>query len=59
MLKLTIQTTLRIKEKEYAKIQKIAEIQERSINKQIEFILYQFIKEYEKVNGKIKIEEEE
>jgi len=46
-------TTLRVKENEYKKLQKIAEKQERSMNKQIEFIIYKYINEYEKINGKI------
>lgn len=48
-----IPITLRLKEETHKRIEKIAENQERSKNKQIEFILNQFIKEYEKVNGKI------
>ena len=49
--------SLRIKDIEYQKIKKIADIQGRSTNKQIEQILYQYIKDYEKINGKIEIEE--
>lgn len=50
-------TQLRIKEKTYEKIRKIAEEKERSINKQINFIVEQYINDYEKINGKIEIEE--
>lgn len=52
-------TQLRIKSATYAKVKKIAEEKERSINKQINFIIEQYIKEYEKVNGKIELKEEE
>lgn len=46
-------TTLRINSKDYEKIQIIAKRQQRSVNKQLLFIINQFINEYEKVNGKI------
>lgn len=46
-------TQLRIKEEAYTKVKAIAETQKRSINQQINFIIEQFIKDYEKVNGKI------
>ena len=49
--------SLRIKESEYDKIKTIAERQSRSANKQIEQIIYQFIQDYEKVNGKIEVEQ--
>lgn len=50
--------SLRIKNPEYEKLKIISENQGRSINKQIEQILYQYIKDYEKINGKIEIPEE-
>lgn len=46
-------TQLRIKEETYEKVKVIAENQQRSINQQINFIIEQFIKDYEKVNGKV------
>lgn len=49
---------LRLKDLEYEKIRTISEEKGRSINKQIEQIVYQYIKDYEKINGKISIEEE-
>ena len=49
--------SLRIKDREYEKIKIIAEKQGRSINKQIEQIIYQYISDYERVNGEIKIPE--
>lgn len=46
---------LRLKDEQDEKLKYIANKQERSKNKQIEFILNQFIAEYEKINGKIEI----
>lgn len=48
--------SLRIKEDDYEKIQKIAEENDRSMNKQIERIIKNAIKDYEKINGEIKID---
>lgn len=45
--------SMRLKETDYSKIKIISEVQNRSMNKQIETILQQFIKDYEKVNGEI------
>ena len=50
--------SLRLKEDEYQKLKTIADEKGRSMNKQIEQILYQFTKDYEKVNGKIELEKE-
>ena len=52
-------TQLRIKTSTYKKVKKIAKTNERSINKQIIFIIEQYIKDYEKVNGQIELKEEE
>jgi len=49
-----VRFSLRIKDSEYDKIKEIAEKQGRSANKQMEQIIYQFIQDYEKVNGTIK-----
>lgn len=49
-------TQLRIKDESFNKLKIIAEKQGRSANKQICFILEQFIKDYEKVNGKIELQ---
>lgn len=49
--------TLRIKNSNFLKIQNIAEKNKRSVNGQIEFILENFINEYEKFNGKFDIKE--
>ena len=51
--------SLRVKEKAYEQIKSIAKKQARSLNKQIEFILYQYLTDYERVNGKIELELEE
>lgn len=48
-------TQVRFNEETYEKIKRIAEKQDRSINKQINFIINQFINDYEKINGKIEI----
>lgn len=49
-------TQLRIKDTNFKKIKIIAEEQGRSTNGQICFIIEQFIKDYEKINGKIELE---
>lgn len=46
-------TQLRVKDSTAQKLKYIAEKQCRSVNQQIEYILLQFIMDYEKVNGKI------
>lgn len=48
-------TTLRLKDATYDKISFIAKEKERSINQQIEYILKEYIKDYEKINGEIKV----
>lgn len=48
--------SLRLKDEEHEKLKIISEKQGRSLNKQIEIIVYQFIEDYEKVTGKIKTE---
>lgn len=45
--------TLRLQENNFNKIKKIAELNKRSTAMQIEFIIELFIKDYEKLNGKI------
>ena len=52
-------TQLRLKEITANKIKIIAEEKERSLNAQIEYILKEYIKDYEKINGKIELPEEE
>lgn len=49
--------TLRLKDNEYEKLKAISGEKGRSINKQIEQVVYQYIKDYEKFNGKIEITE--
>ena len=49
-------TQLRIKDETAEKIKFIAEEKERSFNGQIEYILKQYIKDYERINGKIELQ---
>lgn len=48
-------TQLRMEENNYFKIKAIAEEKARSANSQIVYILEQYIKDYEKINGPIDI----
>lgn len=50
--------TLRLDDKKHEKLKIIADKQGRSLNKQIEFVLYNFIEDYEKVAGKIEIKKD-
>jgi len=52
-----VQFNLRLQDDTDAKLKVMAETQQRSKNKQIEFIINQFIKDYEKINGKIEIKD--
>lgn len=45
--------TLRLRESNYLKIDYIADKSKRSVNSQIEYIIENFITDYEKFNGKI------
>ncbi len=51
--------SLRLDDEAQEKIKVIAKKQARSKNKQIEFIIHQFLEDYERVNGKIELEPEE
>lgn len=53
------QFTLRLEEDNFKKVKAIADSSKRSIAMQIEFIIESFIKDYEKVNGKIEIQEKQ
>ena len=50
-------TNFRIDETAYKKTKIIAKNENRSINSQLEYFVIKEIKEYEKVNGEIAIEE--
>ena len=50
-----IRTQLRMDETTAEKIKEIAKRTERSMNAQINYIIKQFLNEYEKVNGKIEL----
>lgn len=47
---------LRLSDETHGKVSKIAEQQNRSLNKQVVHIIEQFIKDYEKINGKVETE---
>ena len=49
---------LRISDELDYKIKAIAKTEQRSKNKEIEYILQEYVKKYEMNNGKIEIEEE-
>ncbi|GMA52018.1 hypothetical protein GCM10025857_68150 [Alicyclobacillus contaminans] len=51
--------TLRLQEENFLKIRTIAERERRSIAMQIEYILEQFILDYERQNGEIHVEKED
>ncbi|MBQ3004381.1 MAG: Arc family DNA-binding protein [Clostridia bacterium] len=51
--------SLRISENLLDKIKYLAEANKRSANKEIEFILENYIKEFEKANGEIQISSDE
>ena len=52
-----IRTQLRMDEKTARKVKEIANKNERSMNAQINFIIKQFINDYENVNGKLETEQ--
>lgn len=52
-------TQLRVKDSTAKKLKYISEKSCRSLNQQMEFIMLQFIADYEKVNGKIDISDAE
>jgi len=56
--KMETRFTVRLKDEDYSKIKKIAEMNSRSVNKQLEFIIKNTIKDYEKILGEIKLESE-
>ncbi|WP_303997149.1 Arc family DNA-binding protein [Megamonas hypermegale] len=49
------QFTLRLQEENFLKIKAIAEADRRSIAMEIEYILEQYIKNYEKNNGTVQV----
>ena len=51
------QFTLRVQEHNFEKIKYIAGINKRSIAMEIEFIMERYIKEFEKENGSIPVDE--
>ncbi|MBR1765057.1 MAG: hypothetical protein IJ746_06640 [Ruminococcus sp.] len=59
MAVLKTQFTLRLNLVDHAKIKKIAEAQNRSINNMIETVIKQAIQKYEEENGEIELTEED
>ena len=53
-----ISLNIRLNDDFHAKIKYISEVEYRSLNNQIEFILQKYIKEYERDNGTIEAEYE-
>ena len=51
-----IQTGLRINENTYAKIRYLCTKEQRSLNNMIEYVLQQYVEQYEKENGTIPAE---
>ena len=49
--------SLRVSEELLGKIKRIAAQNKRSANKEIEFVLEQYVREYEKANGPLETEE--
>lgn len=48
-----IQTGLRINENAYAKLKTLSEMENRSLNNLVEYIIQRYIADYEKENGAI------
>ena len=59
MKQLQVQFSIRIEKEIKDKINEIASRNRRSMNGQIEFILKNAVDDYEKVNGRVVLEEEE
>lgn len=51
--------SLRLIDTQKKKLEEISTKNSRSLNKQIEFIVYKYIEDYEKINGKIELKKEE
>lgn len=54
-----IQTGLRINEITYAKIRYLCTKEQRSLNNMIEYVLQQYVEQYEKSNGTIPVQLDE
>lgn len=52
-----IQTGLRLNEETYSKLKALSNLEHRSLNNFMEYILQQYLKEYETKNGRIIIPE--
>lgn len=51
-----VQTGLRINENTYAKIRHLCTKEQRSLNNLIEYVLQQYVEQYEKENGPISVQ---
>lgn len=56
-MKNTISYTLRIDEEIHEKMKKIAKEQMRSLNSQLEYVMKEFVKSWEKEHGKVVVKE--
>ena len=54
-----IQTGLRINENTYAKLRYLCTKEQRSLNNMIEYVLQQYVEQYEKENGEIPFQPDE
>jgi hypothetical protein len=54
-----IQTGLRIDETTYGKLKTLAQQENRSLNNLVEYIIRQYLTEFEKKNGPLEVYEEE
>lgn len=54
-----VQTGLRLSEVTYEKARSLAEMEQRSLNNLIEYVLQRYIAEYERQNGVIQTHHEE
>lgn len=54
-----IQTGLRLSESTYEKARSLAEMEQRSLNNLVEYVLQRYIAEYERQNGVIQTRYEE
>ena len=59
MASIKIQTGLRLSEETYEKLKQISQLEGRSLNNLIEFVLQRFISDYEAENGAIRLPDDQ
>ncbi len=59
MASIKIQTGLRLSEEPYEKLKQISQLEGRSLNNLIEFVLQRFISDYEAENGAIRLPDDQ